>query len=585
LRKAGATVKLTNLPFQVLAHLARNAGTLISREDLHRLAWGGDTFVDFDRNLNVAIAQVRSALNDDAESPRFIQTVPRRGYRFVAPVERVTQAEAATADLRRSKAGVLAAGILLTIAVAAALLMGRIRPDAPRGQQRSLIALLPFQGMNGADEALLDSLTDELITQLGSLDPGRLGVIARSSVMRYKGRQSAIDQVARELKVDYVLEGTARRQGSLVRFTVRLISARDQSQIWSTAFNHDAASGFLAEEEIAARIAAGITAAAFPGAPPRAAPLRAHNPDAWAEYRQGRRLQHQGERDALARAVQRFDRALLLEPQFSEAAAASAESYVSLARMGAKPIEAFPKAAEAARSALSLDSASGEAHNALANTLFWYDWNWREAEKHFRQAISINPSHAAAHHDYAWLQVATHRTEEGLISLQRALELDPLSRRVNIDAGWLLLQARRYREAAEQARHALEIEPDLREAVFCLSRALVFQQRYDEARDELLKVLEDPALKSEVASLDPKAATERLYRLWANRSPAGWEASRLLAWLGEKDKALEALELAIEKRSAIAPLLGTDPSFDGIAADARFQELVRKVGLPSRRPR
>jgi DNA-binding winged helix-turn-helix (wHTH) protein/TolB-like protein/tetratricopeptide (TPR) repeat protein len=621
LRKSGTLIKLTNLPFQVLACLVANAGDVVIREELQRRIWGDGTFVDFDRNLNVAVAQIRSALHDDAESPRFIQTVPRRGYRFIAPVERIAGPEVPETERvappvampPSSRIGFRIASLAVA-ALLGALLMAladrTIRETSGEDKSRPRIATLPFETRNGVDEDFLDGLTDELITQLGSLHPDRLGVIARSSVMRYKQRHAPIDQIRQELSVDYVLEGSARREGEALRITVRLISTRDQSQIWTTVVDHKPGSALAAEEQLASRIAAGVTAHLFPNVAVRARSNPVRNPEAWVEYRQGRLLLHQGGRHAAERAVERFQKALKHDPQFAEAAAALAESYVTLGRSGGRPSDTFPKASEAARQALALDASkehrakrsllraadeevfhslapcsaalcasSSEAHNALANALFWHDWKWRDSELHFREAIRLNPSNAAAHHDYAWLQVAGRRTEDGLISLRRALELDPLSRRVNVDAGWLLLQARRYEESAEQARRALEIEPGMREAMFCLSRALTFQERYGEARDELLRVLSDEDLKKDMAGLAPEAAIRHFYEALAQRPAGLGETSRVLAWLGRKEQALEALERAFQEKSSTIPLLATEPSFDVLRDEPRFRDLLRRAGL------
>jgi tetratricopeptide (TPR) repeat protein len=291
-------------------------------------------------------------------------------------------------------------------------------------------------------------------------------------------------------------------------------------------------------------------------------------------------LAHKGGRESLEKAILRYGRALELEPGFAEAAAAIADAYSVLGRAGGKPVEVFPKAMEAARNALALTETSAEAHTALANALFWYERNWPEAEKHFRRAIEINPSSAAAHHDYAWYQVAAGRTEDGLNSLRLALELDPLSRRVNVDAGWLLMQARRFREAGEQAKRALELDPGLPEAIACLGRSYIYQKKWKEARDELLRVLPESPLRAEVAAMAPEPALRRLHQAWLEQTKSMFEKARIAAWLGEKEKALDVLEQAFKEHSGIVPLLKTEPAFDGLRSEARFQELVRKAGIP-----
>jgi DNA-binding winged helix-turn-helix (wHTH) protein/TolB-like protein len=534
LRRSGVLVKLPPQPAAVLRFLVENVGDLVTREQIQRRVWGDQTFVDFDRNLNVCMAQIRAALNDDADAPRFIRTVPKRGYMFLGPVERTGEPP----QLQPAKhfGRNLALAILICAVAAAGYFTWRrtLPPD------RVTLAVLPFESAP-EDVPLGDGLVDELISHFGGIQGDRLGVIARSSVMRYRAHPD-LSEVARTLGVQFAVEGTIRREQGRVRLTARLIRITDQTLAWTESFEDDASNLFRMEQESAARIAAGVTLALFPKT---ASPSFPHivARDAYEAYRTGRAVQLHGD---LERSLPHFEDAIRLDSRYVDAYAALADACVSLARSGRPPKPLLARAADAAAKALELDAGSAEAHNALANVRFWSDWNWSDAEKHFARALSINPSYAAAYHDYAWFLVAMGRTESGLSSLRHAIALDPLSVRVNIDAGWLLLQAHRYEQAIQQAGRAAELAPGLEEAAWCIQRA------------------------------------ERLLGRGGAVPPTGsdlYSNAVHLATLGDKDAALDALEQAFEARALLMPLLKVDPAFTDIRSDSRFGELTRKVGL------
>jgi len=535
LRKAGLAVKLAPQPFKVLELLAGRPGELISRDDLRREVWGDETFVDFDRSLNVCITQIRSALNDSADSPRFIQTVPKRGYRFLAPIETPT---AATTSVVVDEKRDLRPWILLGVFAFVIMLVAGLWKLAAVRDERTRLAILPFAtiGETTANAAAIEGLTDDLITQAGMLAPAKIGVIARGSVLRFRGKQTPIKDIARELDVTYVLEGSIQAGDKV---NVRLIRASDQTQVWSAAFSLSDASP---------KILAGLSQSLGGNAAPREAP-RIRDPRALALFNDARFLLHQrAARGDLATAADRFRDSLAIEPSAS-AYAGLADALVARAGTGAQPGEVYPPAMEAARKAIALNEADPEAHSALAAGLFWFEWNWSEAEQHFRRALTLNPSFAQAHHDYAWLLVAGGRTLEGLRELDLALSLDPLARRVNIDAGWLLQQARRYPEAEAQARRALTLEPGLPEAEACLQRALVMQGKVPEPTP-------DPA----------KAGL--------------FDQARQYVRLKDKENALASLERAVEAHNSIAVLLKSEQIFDWLHGEKRYQALVKRVRIP-----
>jgi TolB-like protein/DNA-binding winged helix-turn-helix (wHTH) protein len=571
LRRAGVLLKLAPQPLQLLRLLVENAGQVLTREQIQAEVWGDSTFVDFDRNLNVCVAQIRSTLKDDSDAPRYIQTIPKRGYRFIAPVERVngpTPSAPASPRTRPRRLWLVAMSLMVPCLMFAGLMVWRYRVE-PR---RVLLAALPFENLTAdpKQDLFTDGLTEELIAQFGSLNPGRLGVIGRTSVMRYKGGVHAIDQVGRDLRVDYVVEGSVRRGEGRFRITARLIKVADQAQVWTDTLERDESEMSRIEENVAASVTAAVAQRLLGGTATTNAAPRSHNEAAYNAYLNGRYLQRKERRADLERSLAYFEDAAKLDPQFDTAYSALAESYVSLGQSGSAAADTFPAARAAAEKALAIRDTNAEAHNALANALFWYDWKWAAAEQHFARALAINSSYSEAHHDYAFFLVAMGKTQQGLASLKRAIAMNPLSTRVNIDAGWILLQAHRFDEAIKQARRAQELEPGLAEANACIARSLFYQKKYREAADLL-----------RVAGPTPEQALERVHRerVEAGKADAFTMATSYV-FLGEKSKALDALERAYTERNIRMPLLLTEPSFDPLHAEPRFRDLAGRLALP-----
>ena len=555
LRRAGVLIKLTPQQFKLLQYLAEHSGEVLAREQIQRKIWGSDTVVEFDRNLNVCIAQLRSVLNDDSASPRFIETVPKRGYRFVAPI--VKPETPKVSSRRWVPARWMVAGGLATALSAILIVVFAVRntPVVPTVR----LAVMPFENLTGDpnDESALAGLTDELISAFGMIQPARLGVIGRSSVMRYKNSKPGLDQVSRELRVSHIVEGTLRKSAGRVRVAARVVRVADQLQIWTDTFEEDASNLFEIQEDAAARISGAVLQLLFPNSAAAVKPARQRNHEALEAYTNGRFLQRKGNLGDLNRSVSFFEKATSSDASFSEAYAALAETFLALAISGRGAPESFARAREAAESALRSDDSNVEAQNALANVLFWHEWNWREAERHFSRAIDINPSFALAQHDYAFFLVAMGRTEAGLSSWRRAVAIDPLSTRVNIDGGWLLLQAHRFDDAIRQAQRALELSPGLEEANACIARARQYQGRADSETAKQLRALMD----------NPGAAEPFAY-------------ATACALMGENSKALDGLDRAYTARSTMMPMLKTEPSFTRLHGDTRFEALVRKMRLP-----
>jgi len=552
LRRSGVLIKLSPQQLRVLRFLAGHSGQVCAREQIQQEIWGSETFVDFDRSLNVCIAQIRAALNDDSESPRFIQTVPRKGYRFVTPVELVTDvtepAPALPAALLRPGSApkwILPVCIVLAAAAIAVAFIWHAGAPVPR----TMIAVLPFENATHQEEdaVMLDGLLDEMITQFGTLLPGRLGAIGRTSVMRYSGQATPLPRIASELGVAYVVEGDLRREGDSRRISIRLVKVADQAQVWNDTYQFSGAGALEFQEDASARASAAVVRSLFPQSP---SPGRTHRPSpgAYEAFVNGRYLEHNRSLAGYQQALEWFAKAGEMDPAYAEPWAATAGEYIALALSGVSPApEALAKAADAAARAVHIDDASAEAHNALGNVALWRDWDFASASRQFERALVLNPSFAQAHHDYAFLQVITGHPEAGVASLKRALALDPLSPRVNVDAGWVLLQAHRFDEAIHQARRALQLESGLREAEGCIARAELYQGKHSAAE----------FFQKDLVSADP-------YR----RAIAAAE-------LGRAAEAIVALRAARQQHHLLMPLANTEPAFSALHGDPAFREIAK----------
>jgi DNA-binding winged helix-turn-helix (wHTH) protein/TolB-like protein/Flp pilus assembly protein TadD len=568
LRRNGSLVRLPPQPFQVLQLLARHSGGVVERDRIRREVWG-ETAVDFDRSLNVCIAQIRAALSDDADSPRFIQTLPRRGYRFLATIERAGEPAPPAAVLPRRRLPrrqwtrpLLAGGVLLVAAAATGYRVWR------PAEQVTRIAVLPFDtvGIPGADNAQIEGLFDELLTRLGGVQTDRLRVIGRRSVVRFRADRQPLREIGERLNVRYVVEATVRAEGSGLRVAMRLAQADNEAVLWSESFAQDADPAEF-EEQVVARVSAAVLTKLFPGAPPPAAGESGCR-QGWEAYRTGRLLANRGTVAGLEKSVAFFEQANCAESQ-----AALADTFARLARIYPRRPELWERVRKAARE-------SPGAHVALGNVAFWRDWDWKTAEREFRAALGGNPSDPDAHHDLAWLLMAVGRREEALASLRRAMALDPLSARIQMDSGWLLLQGGRYREAAEHARRALDLDPEMTEARGCVYRALLYAGDDRGALEAIRPSISADEMKA-VAGLPAPEAVRILFKssIRAKGVMDPYQRAWRLAWLGSREEALAEVEEAFHAHSSMMPLAAVDPAFASIRKEARFQKVVRDMGL------
>ena len=614
LRRQGLKISLQDQPFRLLALLLERAGEVVTREELRDKLWPADTFVDFDHSLNTAVRKLREALGDSAETPRYVETLARRGYRFVAPVAEPgptaplahsVDADAAspsppTAARLRSSArrALVIAAVISSAALVAHWVGGRPRPRTPPGQRLTL-AVLPFDNLSGdADqEYLSDGLTEEMITQLDRLEPDRLRVTARSSTWKYKHADRDIDRLRQELGADYVLEGSLRRAGERVRVTAQLIQAVDQTHVWAETYERDLGDVLILESEVARAVARAIALKLTPDAQARLASARSVRPESYQDYLRGRYFFNRKTEPALRQALGYFQRAVAADPGYAPAYTGLADCYWSLGASatvgGLPPRQTMPEAKAAALKALEIDGTLAEAHSSLAMVHLLYDWDLAASEKEFRRALELDPEYTTAHHWYSHCLIALGRTEESLAESKRALELEPLNLVVGTHLGWHYLYARQYDQAIEQFRKTLELDPAFPQTQRYAAWAYLQKGMRQEAIASLQAVLgqlgRNPEVEGELGyalgvagrRAEALAMLEGLRQLSSTRYVSPYSVALVHCGLGDHDQALAWLEKAYVERSDYMPYLNREPMLDGLRSDPRFAALVRRVGLPN----
>jgi len=597
LRRSGHPLKLERIPMEILLLLTEQRGHLVSREQIVQRIWGAGVHLDTDNSINGAIRKIPQILRDDPEQPRFIQTITGRGYRFMAPVREAEQpqADAAQPPPQPRSRTLLVRPVMLSLLVVVAIVVSIVwaRSRAPRpGTEKVMLAVLPFQNLTGdaRQEYFSDGLTEEMIMQLGNRDPERLGVIARTSVMRYKGGRTQLDQVGRELGVQYVLEGSVRRDANTVRVTAQLIAAKHQTHIWARAYDRELKGLLTLQGEIAQEIADEIQSNLGRPKSSASAPSTrtARDYEAYDLYLKGQYFLNKRTTAGIEAAIGYFQRATARDSTYARGYAALADAHALLAGYSTRPPEhSVSQARAAALKALELDPRSPEAHTAFALIVQNHDWDWQTAETEFRRAIELNPNYATAHHWYAEHLMWRGRFDEALARSERARQLDPLSLIIATDHGAILFFARQYDRAIEQFGSVLELDPTF-------PRAHIIQGAYVEKGmfAAALADLEGQHPKHDVwywsavayiygRSGETAKARHALHELLQShrRDPVKPELiAGAFAALGEKDSALAWLERAYAERSGLTALK-VDPGYDPLRSDPRFQSLLRRVGL------
>ena len=599
LRKQGVRIRLQEQPFRALITLIEHPREVVTRDELRKRLWPGGIVVDFESGLNKAINRVREALGDDADNPRFIETLPQRGYRFLVQVETSAPAELplpapapaiVPADVSRApgRRRLLAiAGALLSVPIVAVgyrLLGSRQRPIGS-------IAVLPLENLSGnpAQEYFSDGLTDELIGEIARI--GSLRVISRTSVMQYKGgARKSLPAIARELNVDAILEGTVVQSGKSVRITAQLIRAQDDRHIWSEKYERDVTDVLAVQSEVARAVAGQIQTRLTPAEQKYLTRTRRVNPEAFEAFLKGTIALQKGI-PGLSKSIEFFQRAIQIDPSQAEFHAGLAEALCYVGIFGFRPsAETYPEARVAALKALALDESNAGAHNALADVKKGYDWDLAGAEVEYQRALRLNPSHLLTHLWYAESLTRMRRYDEALEESERALALDPVSPNSRGNRAMLLFRARRYDEAIRAGQQALDIDPtfinalwwqglsyagkgDFSKSVACLNRAIAMN--------------DGPLFRSLLAHVYGRAGEkakalailQQIIAMSSQRYVSPVDFAVIYAGLGDADSAFRWLEKAYETR---ATRLGELASmyFDSLHSDPRYADLMRRTGLP-----
>jgi TolB-like protein/DNA-binding winged helix-turn-helix (wHTH) protein/Flp pilus assembly protein TadD len=609
LRKRGVKLRLQGQPIQVLAILVQSAGNLVTREELRSQLWPADTFVDFDHSLHNSIGRIREVLGDSAEVPRYIETLPRRGYRFIATVEEVqalpiggenghkTGNAVVVAPLPEAPRPKRSRALILTLISCGAIgLAGWAAWQHSYAKSIGVpirsIAVLPLQNLSAdaAQEYFADGMTDQLITELAKV--GTLRVTSRTSVMRYKGTKKALPEIARELNVDAIVEGSVIRSGQRMRVTAQLLRAPTDQHLWAETYDRDVGDILRLQADVADAIAQQVRAQLTPMQPSQAHTV---NPGAYDAYLRGRLyfVNEFTKADSLKKAHAYFEEAIQKDPGFALAYAGLADTYVYMAFAGALPKDqAYRSAKDALAKATALDDSIGEAHDTLGVLSSEFDWDWDAADREFNRAIALAPSYSCAHEDRATFLALIGRRAEALAEITKIDQLDYGFSAAHTESA-TYYELRDYPDLIEASRRALLLDSKDWSQHYTLGVGYEGTGKLLEAISEYQKAVElsagDPdstaALAHAFAVIGRKAEAEKILHDFERKSKSAQVSPYLMATmfasLGDKDRAFEFLEKAYQERSLDMPEdLKADLRIDNLRSDPRFQALVQRVGLP-----
>jgi len=550
LRKQGVRIKLQEQPFQVLALLLENCGQAVTREELRQKIWPADTFVDFDHGLNAAINKIREALGDSADKPRFVETLPRRGYRFV----------------------------------------GAIETTAPRIES---LAVLPLENLScdPEQEYFAEGMTEALITTLAKI--GALRVVSRTTAMYYKGVHRPVREIAKELQVDVVVEGTVLRSGDRVRISAQLVDAHADTHLWAEVYDRNMRDVLALQSEVAQAIAREIQVKLTPLEKAQLAQASPMVPEAYEAYLKGRYYWNRRSQDAFPKGVQFFEEAIAKDPGFAAAYAGLSDCLCALGSWSVvAPEEVYPKNKKMALRALELDPGLSEGHASIAWVKTWHEYDFKDAEKEFERSIELNPRYPTAHSWFGFFLGNMGRFDEALTECKRAIRLDPLSMPIQWATGWVYTMARRYDESIAALEKVLEFDPDFSSAHVVLGYPLLQKSLYPSAVNALERAVKlSPrstmylSVLGEVyaRSRRPEEALrilDRLRELSSQQYVSPYYVARLHLALGNRDEALTLLETAYRERVPSMLFLKTDSLLDDLRSDPRFQDLLCRMNFP-----
>jgi TolB-like protein/DNA-binding winged helix-turn-helix (wHTH) protein/Flp pilus assembly protein TadD len=609
LRKAGVRIRVQQQPLKLLEILLERPGEVVSRDELRNRIWPDESYGDFDQAVNVAIAKLRAALGDSADNPRYVETLPKRGYRFIAEVATASSTPEQTdvslpsdqqppaapsiasaaepARSMRQRHGWTFLGLALALPILAwglwTLLRNGKAAEIPSSLPIHSLAVLPLENLSSdSQDYFADGMTDELITDLAQLSA--LRVISRTSVMPYKGIRKPLSQIARELNVNAVVEGTVLRSGQQVRITAQLIRASDDNHIWAHSYEGDVRDTLALQKRVARNIAEQIRIKITP----REAAALEHdpdvNPEAYDNYIKGRYFWNKRTASDEKKAISYFNQAIAIDPNYSLPHSGLAEIYQITDR---------PELArQEVQKALSLDDQSAEAHNSLANMLYLFDRDWESASREFKRALELDQNYAPAHHWYSMFLVVEGRKTEALAEAEKAYELDPLSPVVGANLAKILEESGQNDKAIDQAKKTLDLEPDSAVTHAVLGLAYENKRMYEQAISEYKTAVQLGDLPSETRGLlghayavsgnraDADKVIADLKTLLPTYPRAALDIAVIFSGLDDKEAALSWLQKAREDNVRDLAGIGTDSRFSKLRPERRFQDLVRQVGPP-----
>lgn len=604
LRKSGTAIRLPPQPFKVLSLLATNPGHVVTREEIQRHVWGDEVAVHFDQGLNHCIRQIRTALEDDAEHPRFVQTLPKRGYRFVGQLSEETPEEKALSPALKSTQVLkpdyrtysrwmrLGFVLVATMLLAVLFIAKSYWPEAKSTSEKVTLLVLPLVPMSAGEDHkyFADGMTETLITELAQLT--RLRVVSRTSAMQFKGMERPLPELVKNLGVDVVVEGSVVRSGDRVRITAQLINAQTDTHLWAQSYERDLRDVLSLQRELARAIAQEIKVQLTPSEQARLSAAPPVNPRAYEPYLKGRYYWNKRTVEDLKKGLEYFQEAIAKDPEYAPAYAGLADSYNLLGYWGALPAtEAYPKATKAALRAIAIDVTLAEAHTSLADIKANYEWKWSEAEEQYRHAIKLSPRYAVARQWFASFLAARGKVVEAIAEAERARDLEPLSPILNNNLGWVYYLARRYDDSAEQFKGIIELEPDFVLARRNLARTLTQKGQFSDAEREFNRAQE---LAGDSASLQAELGyfyavsgrkdealriAEGLKRTARGSYVSPYWIALVYSGLNDKTEAIGWLRTALRHRSGGLVFLNVDPRFDNLRSDPRFEALLKEMGL------
>jgi TolB-like protein/DNA-binding winged helix-turn-helix (wHTH) protein/Flp pilus assembly protein TadD len=609
LRKSGRAVKLRPQAAKVLGMLASRPGQLVTREDLQEQLWGQETFVDFEHSINLCIREIRAALGDDAATPRYIETLPRHGYRFIAPIHQ--SATDSAVDLQRAaptatsiipapprsyRPVALFGAIVLAIAIAAAVTNPgewRSRLFGGTAQPVRAIAVLPLQNLTGdsAQDYFADGMTEALTTDLARMES--LQVISRTSTMQFKTAKKSLPVIAHELNADVIVEGSVQRSGNRVRVTAQLVRAADDRHLWAETYERDFRDILALQDDVASAIAKQVESRLGGPQPQPLAKAQRISPEGYETYLKANYYLDQFD---LQKSIEYYNEAIKLDPDYAPTYAHMALAYSFMAFFDAvSPKEGWGKVKEAATLAVEKDDRLPEGHGALGLAKLHYDWDFAGADREFKRALELNPNDADIRHDYAHYLMAMGRVLESETESKRAVQLDPMGDALNSCLCWHSFAAHDYDQSIRLAEKFLTSQPDDSWELSILGWDYEQKRMPDQAVAKFSRAVEVTkdtpfnsfylaALGHAYAMAGNRPEAENILQTLSDRGKKSYvspfDLALVHAALGEKDEAFGLLDKAIAERSTFLVYTKWEPRLDPLRSDPRFKQVLKQIGLP-----